>query len=55
MDYATPSLFFGMAAGAALMWAACKWYYTKDGKAKLAAREAELRAAAKDAGINLPK
>ena len=54
MDYATPAMFVGVAIGGALMWLACRWYYTKDGKAKLDAREAELRAAAKDAGINLP-
>lgn len=53
MDYATPALFVGMGIGAAIMWGLTRWYYVRDGRAKLKAREAELRAAAKDAGLNL--
>lgn len=53
MDYATPSLFFGMAIGAAVMWGLDRWYYTRNGRAELKAKKAELEALAKAQGIIL--
>ena len=49
MDYATPALFIGMGIGAAVMWGLTRWYYLRDGRARLA----DLRAKAKEAGVNI--
>lgn len=40
-DFA-PSLFFGILIGLAVMWGACRWYYTKNGRAKLIEDKAAL-------------
>lgn len=47
------AMIFGILIGMALMWLGCRWYYTKDGRAKLKAREAELIEQAKAQGIIL--
>jgi uncharacterized membrane protein YdjX (TVP38/TMEM64 family) len=38
------TLFAGIIIGAVLAWAFARWYYLKDGRAKLQAKEDEIKA-----------